>query len=297
MNITIKQLQIFLAVAENGSVTKAAKEICISQPAASMAIADLEHQLSTPLFDRQGNRLHLNDKGALLFPKAMEAVSRIQEIWDMYAQPNARIVGSLKVGASSTLGNYLIPQLIGGFVETHQGTQISLEVGNTEDIIRDLLNFKIDVGFIEDVSHNEAIDNTVWRQDRLAVFCSPDYPLAKQDRVEPEDLLNERWILREKGSGTRHVFENAAAGIVDNLDVYLELGHSEAIKRAVEAGLGISCLSAVVINKSVLAGELVEIPTPFLDLSRAFYLVVHKNKYRSDLIREFLNFSGDWGSP
>ena len=216
MNITIKQLQVFLAVAENRSVTKAAKEVFISQPAASMAISDLENQLATPLFDRQGNRLHLNDQGQLLFPKALEVVSRVQEIWDMYKDPEAQIVGALKVGASSTLGNYLIPQMVGGFVEAYDGAQISMEVGNTEDIIQDLLNFKIDVGFIEDVCHDDEIDSRVWRQDRLAVFCAPDYPLAFKKSISPEDLNVERWILREKGSGTRHVFENASAGILDN---------------------------------------------------------------------------------
>lgn len=293
--ITLRQLEVFLAVAEFGSVTQAARQVHVSQPAASMALADLEKHLSVPLFDRVGNRLQLNDEGARLLPMAQEVVARTEEIWDRFHHPDTRMAGKLRIGASSTLGNYLIPQLIGEFVESHPGVELSLEVGNSEDIVRDMMAFEIDVGFIEDVCHQPELEAHYWRDDRLAVFCSPDYPLAKYSPInDPQQLQNERWILRERGSGTRHVFEMAIAGRLENLNVYLELGHSEAIKRAVMSGVGISCLSVVVLQDHLRAGDLVEIQVPFLDLRRRFYRLLHRQKYQTALLKEFLKISGDF---
>lgn len=291
MHITIRQLQVFLEIAAKGTVTHAAKSLHISQPAASMALADLEKQLNEVLFDRQGNRLMLNDQGRLLLPMAQDVVARIADIGDMFAVHNRKLAGRLRVGASSTLGNYLIPQLLGEFMDSVPGVQISLDVGNTEVIIQEILDFKVDVGFVEDICQHHEIESLPWREDRLAVFCSPDYPLAKLPELQPEHLRSERWILRESGSGTRHVFEQAIANVLENIDVFLELGHSEAIKRAVESGIGISCLSVITIEEALRQGSLVELPTPFLNLNRYFYRLVHKQKYRSALLQEFLKIT------
>lgn len=291
MHITIRQLQVFLEVAAKGTVTHAAKTLHISQPAASMALSDLEKQLNEVLFDRQGNRLLLNDQGRMLLPMAQDVVARVHDIGDMFATRNRKLAGRLRIGASSTLGNYLIPQMLGEFVDEVPGARLSLDVGNTEDIIQEILDFKVDVGFVEDICQHHDIESHSWREDRLAVFCAPHYPLAQLTDLQPEHLRQERWILRENGSGTRHVFENAIANVLENIDVFLELGHSEAIKRAVESGIGISCLSVITIEDALQRGTLVELPTPFLNLNRCFYRLVHKQKYRSALLQQFLTVS------
>ncbi|HET8704866.1 MAG TPA: LysR family transcriptional regulator [Pseudomonadales bacterium] len=291
MNITLRQLAAFAAVASTGSVTQAADQLCISQPAASMSLAELEKQLNGKLFDRMGNKLVLNDRGRLLWPKAIEALARVREIESLFADDGLDNQGLLKLSSSSTIGNYLLPQLMGRFVSHYPNVHLSLDVGNTEQVIDAIANFQADIGFIEGVCHHPQVHAEIWLPDRLAIFTAPSHPLAKKDNVSVDDLANARWILRELGSGTRNVFERAVQNTLTNLNVYLEIGHSEAIKRAVAAGLGISCLSILVVEDAIKRGELVEIPVPFLELQRPLYLLWHKEKYQSDLFKSFSSFS------
>lgn len=290
MSITLRQLEIFIAVARNGSVTRAAEEICISQSAVSMALSELEKQLGEKLFDRQDNKLFVNASGRTLLPMAQDARARVQEIEDRFKNHMSGISGTLRVGASSTIGNYLIPQIIGQFVSDYPAIHLALEVGNTEETLHQLLSFNIDAGFIEGTCRHRDIEAVAWRPDVLKVIASPRYPLAAKPHPTPTDLVRERWILREPGSGTREVFENAAAGVLDGMNTFLELGQTEAIKRAVEAGLGIGCLSELAVARELKNGELVEIPTPYLDLRRQFYLLLHRQKYQSRVLQAFLDF-------
>lgn len=290
MSITLRQLEIFIAVARNGSVTRAAEEICISQSAVSMALSELEKQLNEKLFDRQDNKLYVNASGRTLLPMAQDVRARVLEIEDRFKSTMEGVSGDLRVGASSTIGNYLIPQIIGAFVSEYPDIRLALEVGNTEETVHQLLDFQIDAGFIEGSCRHRDIEAIAWRPDTLKVVASPHYPLATQAQPTPADLAHERWILREPGSGTREVFETAAAGVLDGMNIFLELGQTEAIKRAVEAGLGIGCLSALAVARELKSGELVEIPTPYLDLRRQFYLLLHKQKYQSRVLQAFLGF-------
>ena len=291
MNITLRQLAAFAAVASTGSVTQAADQLCISQPAASMSLAELEKQLNGKLFDRLGNKLVLNDRGRLLWPKAIEVLARVIEIESLFSGADMDNQGLLKLSSSSTIGNYLLPQLMGKFVAQFPRVNLSLDVGNTDQVIDHIANFQADIGFIEGVCHHTHVHAEVWLQDRLAIFTAPDHPLAKKAEITVEDLTKARWILRELGSGTRNVFERAVEESLTNLNVYLEIGHSEAIKRAVAAGLGISCLSILVVEDAIKRGELVEIKVPFLQLQRPLYLLRHKEKYQSDLLKTFSDFS------
>lgn len=291
MNITLRQLAAFAAVASTGSVTQAADQLCISQPAASMSLAELEKQLNGKLFDRLGNKLVLNDRGRLLWPKAIEALARVREIESLFSDNALENQGLLKLSSSSTIGNYLLPQLMGRFVAQYPNVHLSLDVGNTEQVIEHIANFQADIGFIEGVCHHPQVHAEIWLPDRLAIFTAPNHPLAGKTNVSVEDLANARWILRESGSGTRNVFERSVEDSLPNLNVYLEIGHSEAIKRAVAAGLGISCLSILVVEDAIQRGELVEIDAPFLQLQRPLYLLWHKEKYQSDLFKTFSAFS------
>jgi len=291
MNITLRQLAAFAAVASTGSVTQAADQLCISQPAASMSLAELEKQLNGKLFDRLGNKLVLNDRGRLLWPKAIEALARVKEIESLFADDGLESQGLLKLSSSSTIGNYVLPQLMGRFVSQYPHVNLSLDVGNTEQVIDHIANFQADIGFIEGVCHHPQVHAESWLPDRLVIFTAPSHPLAKMQQVGVEDLVKARWILREAGSGTRNVFERVVEQSLPNLSVYLEIGHSEAIKRAVAAGLGVSCLSILVVEDAIQRGELVEIQVPFLELSRPLYILWHKEKYQSELFKAFSSFS------
>lgn len=288
--MTLRQLEVFVAVARHSNVTRAAAEVFLSQSAASMALAEMEKQLGGNLFDRKGKSLLVNERGRALLPRAQEVVSRVREIEELFGTEIGRLAGILKIGASSTIGNYLIPGIFGNFVQAHPEPRLTLEVGNTEQVIQDVKHFRVDLGFIEGFCHDQEIENILWREDRLVVFASPKHPIARQKDITPSDLAAVNWILRERGSGTREVFEAAISGKIPDLNLFLELGHTEAIKQAVEAGLGISCLSRLTIDRALQLGALVALPTPFLNLERRFSILLHKEKYRTEVLRTFLDF-------
>jgi DNA-binding transcriptional LysR family regulator len=278
MHYTLRQLQVFLAVAHFENVTKAAEHLAMSQSACSGALKDLETQYDVQLFDRVGKRLQTNELGRLLRPKAEALVAMAQEL--EYDLKRHKEVGRIKVGATLTIGNYLAVPLISRFMQTH-GAGVSLEVANTQAVAEKLLNFDIDIGMIEGEYHHADLDIIPWRGDELVCFCSPHHPFARKPTLTDEDLVQAQWILREPGSGTRQAFERAMHGLLPRLNILLELQHTEGIKRAVESELGISCLSQISLKDAFQRGTLVPLPVPQRDFHRMFYAVLHKHKYRS----------------
>jgi DNA-binding transcriptional LysR family regulator len=296
MDITFRQLQVFVAVARCGSVSQAASELFLSQPAASMAVAELEKLLGDKFFDRKGRKLHLNEKGRALLPLSFDIINRVDEIQRKFSRKSHQPAGIFKLGSSTTIGSYVLPQLLDVFIKEFPEIEVSMEVQNSDSIIKKILDFDIDMGIIEGLCHNSSIEVTPWRKDRLAVFCSPKHPLAQKEKVTIEDLSSAKWILRESGSGSRAVFENALTGVISNFNVILELGNTEAVKNAVESNIGISCLSIYTLERSIRHQELVELKTPFIDLSRFYYILVHKKKYKNQLLQSCLDFWGNYSS-
>jgi DNA-binding transcriptional LysR family regulator len=290
MNITLRQLDIFCKIAQSGNVSQAAQAACVSQSAASMALAELERQLDEKLFDRYGKKIVLNDSGRQLLADAQELLIRADEIERRFGPEKGTLHGGFTVGASSTVGNYLMPALIGQFSQHYSGVQLQLTVGNTEQIIASLLNCEIDIGIIEGICREPKITSTVWRSDELVLFASPLHPLAGKTHITREKLAEAQWILREKGSGTREVFERAICGVLDALDVRFELGHTEAVKQAVLHNLGISCLSRLTLQENLKNKQLVELKVSFLELTRNFYLLVRKGKYETRALKAFIEF-------
>lgn len=287
MRITLKQLEVFIAVAQSGNVTRAAESLNITQSATSMALADFESQLGRKLFDRIGKRLQLNDTGRLLLPKALDAVARVADIEHLAASDDA-LIGPLRIGASMTIGNYMMPGLIGSFMRQHPGAQLMLEVANTRNVIQALEQFQIDLGFIEGFCHEPDIEVLPWCRDELVIFAAPSHPLAGKARISEEDLASADWILREPGSGTREVFDNAVLGRIHRINLLLEFGHSEAIKHAVASGIGIGCASRRTLEDAFRTGSVVPLATPFLNLERELYVLIHRQKYRTQGLERFL---------
>lgn len=287
MRITLKQIDVFTAVAREGSVTKAALWLHLTQSAASMALADLEAQLGAKIFDRIGRRLQLNELGRRLLPLAQETVARAQEMEDI-AAGDLPGHGRLRIGASLSIGNYLMPQLIGDYLKAYPRAEVSLDVGNTRHIIESVRQFSCDVGFIEGFCHDPDIEVLPWMEDELVIFAHAEHPLAQQATLTATDFANAQWILREAGSGTREVFDNAVAGKLPNLHVRLELSHTEAIKGAVEAGIGIACASRLTLKEALAAGTVVVLPTPFLNLKRSLFMLRHRQKYATRNLSDFI---------
>lgn len=281
--ISPRQLEVFSAIAAAGSVRAAADQLGLTQPAASMALAELERLLGAPLFDRQQRRLKLNEHGRALLPRAREIVERLRELGSA-AEPG----GALAVGASNTIGNYLVGDLLGGFVAGFPRVQLSLRVANSQQILAGVVDCSLDIGCIEAPVVHADVELIPWRHDELRICVRPDHPLARRRRLRAEHLAGQRWILRERGSGTRTVFEQASRDRLGPLDVALELGQSEAIKQAVIAGLGIACLPSAAIADAVASGRLVALHTPFLVLTRTLALALHRTRYRGTTLRAFL---------
>lgn len=296
MRITLKQIDVFTAVAREGSVTKAALWLHLTQSATSMALADLETQLGAKVFDRIGRRLQLNELGHRLLPLAQETVARAQEMEDI-AAGDLPGHGRLRIGASLTIGNYLMPQLIGDYLQKNPQSEVSLDVGNTRHVIESVRQFSCDVGFIEGFCHDPDIEVLPWMDDELVIFAHTEHPLAKRNLLAANDFEGEHWILREAGSGTREVFDNAVAGKLTKLVVRLELGHTEAIRRAVEAGIGLGCASRLTLQESLAQQRIKILDTPFLDLRRSLFVLSHKSKYKTRGIQQFLAGCGLGTTP
>ena len=286
MRFTLKQLQAFVAAAQDSNVSSAAKALSLSQSAVSAAIAELESQFGRPLFDRIGKRLQLNETGKQLLPKAINLLTQAQEL-EQYAR-SGEATGNFRVGATLTIGNYLAAQLISDYMKAYPASRIQLKVANTSQIIDGMRRFEIDVGLIEGECYDPEIQALPWCDDEMVVFCAPGHVLAGHREIGLADLSQQPWILREPGSGTRALFDRAVTGRLTHLNVQLELEHTEAIKRAVEAGLGIGCISRVALRDAFRRGSLVELPTPFFDLRRRFYFLLHRQRQLTQGINQFL---------
>ncbi len=279
MRYTLRQLEVFLATARHGNLSRAADSLAMSQSAASGALRDLEQQFDVQLFDRVGKRLKINELGSLLQPEAEALLERAGELESTLSQGGGP--GHLRVGATLTIGNYLAVGMIARFRETFPMADVSLAVANTSAIAEQLARYELDVGMIEGELRHPELELTPWREDELVVFAPPGHPYSQLPALSDELLLNTPWVVREPGSGTRQAFDRAMAGILPDLDISLELQHTEAIKRAVEAGLGLGCLSRICLVDAFRRGSLVPVKVPGRDFRRRLSLVLHRQKYRS----------------
>ena len=289
MKITLRQLEIFAAIAAHGHVTRAAEAIAMTQSAASTALAELEQQLETTLFDRIGRQLLLNEAGRQLLPKALDVLDRIREI--EASTQSGELAFDLHLGASLTIGNHLLPALLAELGRRHPHGQIRLSLKNTEQVVADLLSFRIDLGFVEGPVQDDRLQRYVWHQDRLGVFVHADHPLANRT-ASHEDLRDVRWVLREKGSGTRDVFDRALASAGLPRHVAYELEQPEAIRQCVRNGLGMGCLSTLELRDAFQSGWLAPVSTPFLELERQFQVILHRDKHLSPGLRAILSLCG-----
>jgi len=287
MKYTLRQLEIFVAISRTESVSRAAEQLFLSQSATSTSLGELERQFDLKLFDRVGKSLSINETGRQLLPRAVELLDRANEI---EAQLSGHAgFGEMHIGATLTVGNYLATLLIAKFLHEHPESSIQLQVHNTKTIVQQIAKHELDLGLIEGDCNHADLEVQPWIADELAIFSAPNHPLAKQKNIKIDTLIKEPWILREKGSGTRETFDRAFQNHHAQLNIRLELEHTEAIKRAVESGLGIGCISRLALKDAFRRGSLVPLDTPDIKLSRYFYFLWHKQKYQTAGMRHFLN--------
>lgn len=287
MKLTLQQLKVFATIARHGNLGMAASELFLSKGAVSQSLQELERQLATPLFDRVHPRLQLNNEGRLLQPAAEELLTRMQEIEQLFS-PDAEPSGQLRLGASQTIGNYLLPSLLAGSAPT-LGLPPRVTIANTHILCHALANFELDLALIEGENHHPDLVSEPWLEDEMLIIAPPHHPLAERLEISLSQLGGETWVLREPQSGSREQFEQQLLPKLPRWQAGLELNTLEAVMLAVEHGLGLSFISRLAISDRLQSGRLVA-----LSLSRSFprqlSLVWHKQKYHSTSLRRFLAF-------
>ena len=288
MRYTLKQLEVFVAVSRSENVSNAAKTLCLSQSATSTSLGELERQFGIKLFDRIGRSLSINKDGEKLLPHALELIDRAKEIESQLA--GFAILGDMHIGATLTIGNYLTNIIVAKFLQNYPESKIKLQVHNTESIIKKVRSHELDLGMIEGDCDHLDLNKQSWISDELVIFGSPDHPLTRKKNILLDDLINQSWVLREKGSGTREVFDRAFKDSLHKMKIKLELEHTEAIKRSVESGVGLGCISRLALKDELKAGNLIAInfKSANIKLDRYFYFLWSKDKYQTNGIKQFL---------
>ncbi|WP_025820453.1 LysR substrate-binding domain-containing protein [Shewanella marina] len=289
MRITLKQLAVFDAVARTSQVAKAALQLNLSSPAVSMALSELEKQLNVKLFERIGNRLHLNAQGNQLLPLAIDVLHRVEQIEHVYNQDSLDLTGQLSVAASTTVGNYIVAKKAVCFSQQHPQTQVDVNITNSQDVVDSIINCISEVGYIEGHCTDNRVDVKRWHSDKLVIFTTLDDPLAGQT-VTAQQLQAKPWVMRELGSGTREVFLNETHKLDLQPQIKYSFSTPEAIKIAVQQGAGYGVLSELAISADIERGEFAVIKVKGLSLTRQFYQITHKNRQVSSLAQAFINY-------
>ncbi|MBW6396986.1 LysR family transcriptional regulator [Roseomonas sp. HJA6] len=277
--MTLDQLRIFAAVAERQHVTQAAHALNLAQSAVSHAVAALESRYGTRLFDRIGRRIALTEAGQALLLEARIILAQAARAERVLSEYGSLERGTLAVHASQTIAGYWLPRHLVAFRRAHPGIAISLTIGNTAQVAAAIEAGLAELGFVEGLVESEALTSIRVARDQLVLIVAPDHPWAAMPALSPRDLLAGAWVLREPGSGTRSAFTQALEGLgiaPDDLRVVMELPSNEAVRAAVEAGLGATVLSASVAAAGIEAGLLHQVPLCLPD--RAFHLLRHRQR-------------------
>jgi len=291
-----RRLQVFHAVARLLSFTKAAEVLHMTQPAVTFQVRQLEEQFDTRLFDRAHNKVSLTEAGHVAFEFAETIFEKYSEMDNAIREITGSISGSLTLGASTTISEYMLPALLGDFNAKNPEVLLRLRVSNTEGIVSMVENNVIDLGVVEGPVTNKNLLVEVCRKDDLVLVVPPDHELANEKTVSVKKMLEYPFICREEGSGTRDVISEhlRSQGLGKHaLKACLELGSPEAVKGAIEAGMGVSILSSVSVSKELKLGTLKTVP---LDppLSREFSFVRQRQKFRVRTMEELLEFAQNY---
>lgn len=287
MKFTLRQLQIFIEIARDQNVSRASKRLHISQSAANEALLNMERTFGFDFFDRQANRLVLNRHGERVLREADKLMSKARFFEEEVLQMKPSL--GVKVGASFTIGNHLATRAMAKYLENEPEADIDLVIGSTPDIVAKVADAKVDVGMVEWSFHHQDVLLTPWREDELVVFVSASHPLAKHKVLSRQDISQAKWILREPNSGLGHAFSSAMGTYFQDVTVYLELRHNEAIKTAVESGLGVGCLSRIAIQRDLDRGEVVQLTIPGVELMRRFYFATAKRSANGRAVERWID--------
>ena len=287
-----RRLQVFYTVAKQLSFTKAAELLYMTQPAVTFQVKQLEEHFNTRLFERSHSKITLTPAGEVAMEYAERILNLSSELDTRLGELTGQISGTLLVGASTTIAEYMLPRLLGDFKAQYPNVHARLMVANSEAIEAKIADHTLDVGLIESPSHHPQLTSHVCCEDELVAICAPKHAVAEYTSITPLQLAELPYVSRESGSGTREVMDDyfRKNGVQpEDLHIVMELGSREAIKGAVEAGLGIAIVSRATIQKEIKLGDLIAIPLE-PRLNRPLSMVNAKEKFRSRLLQTFLEF-------
>lgn len=290
--MTLEQLRIFAAVAEREHVTRAAEALGLTQSAVSAAIHALESRYEIALFNRVGRRIELTQQGRLFLDQARAILRTAADAERSLLELRGLKRGAIDLHASQTIGAYWLPARLARFHSAHPNIDVRLSLGNTDHVAEAVTAGHAEIGLIEGMIEQPDLVAEQVDLDRLVVVAGPSHPFARLERLSPDQVAEAKWVLRERGSGTRSVFEHALIRLglsPKALDIVLELPSNEAIRAVVEAGVGLTAISQVVVESALRSKSLIGLP--FAPIERPFTLITHparKTSYAANAFIEML---------
>ncbi|PWI56987.1 LysR family transcriptional regulator [Sulfoacidibacillus thermotolerans] len=280
--------EVFRATVQYGSITKAAQILHMTQSTASRHLQALEDEYGGLLLERGANGLTLTPFGKALYPYTLDLLSCHSRAKEELAALRCS-GGTLAVGATMSIGEYLLPAILGQFIKIEPHIDVKMRVSNTSEVVLDLIRHRIDIGLVEGIITTEEIEVIPWKTDEIVLVCNPTHPFAQNKPIPLQALTSQVLLWREEGSGTRQVTEQAfeRIGILSLLDRTMELGSTQAIKSAIEAGFGVAFLSRLTIERECALQTLVEIPIQDFTITRQLYLIERKERFPKVAVERF----------
>ena len=291
--VTLRQLRTFKTVADLNSFSLAAQKLSLSQPSVSYQVKELEETLGLPLLDRLGKRVQLTEAGTALYGYARRTLDVIDEAALVMEEMRGIKRGSLRVGASTTVGIYLLPAALGAFKKLHPGLVISLEIGTRMRVQEQVLNNELDLAVVGPALKDSELEIIPFLSDELIVVAPAGHALAGRHGLTLKDLVEQPFVMREPASGSRWSLEKAARKAGARLKVAMELGSNGAIKHAVESGLGLAVLSRYACALELASGRLVELDVRGFPIRRDWHIVHLRRRRLPNSVREFIDFLKD----
>ena len=295
--ITLKQLSVFVSIYQTGSTSRASEALHLSQSAVSSALTELEARLQMPLFERVGRRLNQHPNAHPIYIQAQAILGQALTL-EHYHKHQA---GQIHIGASTTIGNYVLPPLLAKLYAALPDAHIDMYIANTQEVVGEVEQLNIDIALVEGMprpTDMKVIDQRAWRTDTLMVFAKSnskwltDMVYNDQDHcyeLSSEQLSKLPLLVREAGSGTRQIIDEQLLQYLPHAEIVMAIQQSEAIKHMVSADIGLGCLSQHVIEAELTAGKLVQVKVAGIDLSRTWWLVWHKARHQSPIWQSFID--------
>lgn len=289
MNITLRQLKVFSSVANHLSFTRAAEELCLTQPAVSMQVKQLESQLDVLLFEHMGKKIYLTDMGHEVYHYARAILQHVDELQSVLNNMKGLSKGRLKISVAST-ANYFIPALLAAFTKRFPGITVSLDVTNRETLLAQLSSNEVDLVIMGQPPADVDLGAVPFMENPLVIVAPPDHPLTKDKQIPLKRLEREIFLVRESGSGTRIAMERFFAEHDVHITTGMEVGSNEAIKQSVQAGLGLGLLSRDTVEMELTLDRLAILDVAELPIMRYWYVVYREGKRLSKVAQTFKDF-------